>query len=237
MTTPSMPARTPATGHQVKVEPLKSADSAEFCDLLALATPGEPLPREMEAAAFLSPGRPPFTHGPALCLTASTNSSDRPVGALIASFPDWVYTHPLCAASPYLGVLLKQHVIKIYAIAVHPDHRNQGIARALLDLAERRARRYRFTLSILEHERRNNLTGFYEHLGYTVADNQLIIAVPGGDLLGQLLPRRYKTAAKPLRPTVRVLTVPGAPAPIVSGLWSGCEIPPTARFRNGRLTS
>jgi GNAT superfamily N-acetyltransferase len=221
----------------VRIEPFRPAARADFLELLALATPGEPLPVAVTQATYLPQGSPPFTHGPAMCLTAYTTDSNRPVGALVASPPEWAFTHPLTVASPWLSKLLQHSVLCINGVAVRPDHRGLGVARALIDSAERRARRAGFGLAILEHERHMNLTGFYQRLGYTVADNRLIVAVPASELLCQQLPRRYKIAAKPLTAGTRVLTVPGAPAPVISGLLPGCDIPPTARFRNGILTA
>jgi GNAT superfamily N-acetyltransferase len=225
----------PAAALRTRIAPLTPTARGAFLDLLALATPGEPVPLAVKQTVYLLPGRAPFTHGPALCLTATTSDSDRPVGALLASVPEWAYTHPLCTASPTLARRLQQRVLKINGIAVHPDHRGQGIAHTLLDQAERRARRAGFALTILEHERHMRLTGFYTRCGYTVADNRLIVAVPGADLLCQQYPRRFQTAIKPLVPAVNVLTVPGTPTPIVSGLLPGCDIPSTARFSNGQL--
>lgn len=230
--------RTPSTDtNSVQIAPLTAADRSNFLDLIQLATPTEPVPLAVQQTTYLPPGPHPFTHGPGMCLTARTRNSRTLVGALLASVPDWAYLHPLCAASPLLSELLKTSVITINGVAVHPDHRGQNIASTLIDCAERRARRAGFRMIVLEHERHLNLSAFYTKLGYTVAENRLIAVVPGADLLAQEYPRRYRTAVKPLMPTVHIVHVSGAPAPIISGLFPGCEVPPTARFRNGRLTA
>ncbi|MFG3205320.1 GNAT family N-acetyltransferase [Streptomyces sp. NPDC048192] len=230
---------TPATDSAdlVRITPLTRADRSDFLSLLQLATPTEPVPVAVEQTTYLSAGPYPFTHGPGMCLTARTPNSPTIVGALLASVFDWAFLHPLCTASPLLSELLTTTVLRINAVAVHPDHRGHHIASTLIDSAERRARRAGFRLTILEHERHLNLSAFYTKLGYTVADHRLIAVVPGADLLAQEHPRRYKTAVKPLLPSVRVVHVPGAPAPIISGLFPGCDVPPTARFHNGHLTA
>lgn len=103
--------------------------------------------------------------------------------------------------------------------------------RALLTETETRVRSTRHRLSTLIHK--PELADFYQRLGYTTA-HHVTVLVPG-EAMGLTQPRPFMTAVKPLHPSVRIRTVPGAPGPVVTGLVPGCDLPPTASFRNGRL--
>lgn len=233
-----MATSTPALPHprrrlRCSVAPVSATDHADFLTLLALTTSGGHLPAEAGAVLTLPPQGPLNTHGPALCLTAQprrgTNQS--PIGALFASFPDWAVEHPLAQRAPYLTETLSRRVLLVYGVAVAPQHRRQGIARALLAETENRARAVGYRMITLLHT--PDLAPFYQHLGYITAHN-VTIAMPDA-AMGLTQPLPYMTAVKPLVPSVRVRHLPGAPGPVVSGLLPGWDLPAEARFENGRL--
>ncbi|MET8582221.1 hypothetical protein ABZX39_15220 [Streptomyces collinus] len=87
-----------------------------------------------------APFRRPFTHGPALCLTARLlrSSNPQPLGAVFASFPDWAHEHPLTRDDLALSELISRTAILIYCLAVTPYRRPRGIARTLLMRRRRR---------------------------------------------------------------------------------------------------
>ncbi|WP_317447647.1 GNAT family N-acetyltransferase [Streptomyces collinus] len=189
-------------------------------------------PREPNRSS-LSPFRRPFTHGPALCLTAwlRRSSAPKPFGAVFASFPDWAHEHPLTRDNPALSELISRTAIFIYGLAVTPHRRRQGIARALLTAAEEKASSTGYRLATLIHG--PELAPFYQRLGYTSA-HHATIPMPHA-ALGVTQPPPFMTAVKALRPGVRIRTVPGAPGPAVTGLLPGWNIPATARFEDGEL--
>ncbi|WP_330342631.1 GNAT family N-acetyltransferase [Streptomyces sp. NBC_00557] len=226
--TAALPQRRTA---RIDVAPLKKTDHAAYLDLLDLTTSGEGLPAEAAQILTLPPARPPFTHGPALCLTAHARRTPHPVGAVFASLPDWTLQHPLCQADPDLSDLLGDIALCVHGLAVAPSHRRHGIARALITEAETRARSTKYRLATLLHK--PELAGFYQRLGYTTA-HHVTIHLPDA-AMGLTQPHSFMTAVKPLHPGVRVRTVPGAPGPVVTGLLPGCDLPPTARFHGGRL--
>lgn len=85
--------------------PLQRPDHADYLGLLDLTTSGEGLPSEAAEVLTMPPLRAPFTHGPALCLTAKLRRSwsPKPVGAVFGSYPDWAYEHPLAQGDPHLS--------------------------------------------------------------------------------------------------------------------------------------
>ncbi|MFE0779158.1 GNAT family N-acetyltransferase [Streptomyces sp. NPDC058861] len=213
--------------------PLSATDHPDFLALLALTTSEDQLPAEVGQALTMPPQGPLNTHGPALCLTAQprrgTNQS--PVGALFASYPDWAVQHPLAQQRPHLTEILSRRALLVYGLAVAPQHRRQGIARALLTETEQRSRAVGYRMITLIHT--PDLAPFYQRLGYITA-HHIIIAMPGA-AMGLTQPRPYMTAVKPLVPSVRVRLLPGAPGPVVSALLPGWDLPAEARFENGRL--
>lgn len=152
---------------------------------------------------------------------------------MFASHPEWAYEHLLVQGDPGLSHLLSRAAFLIYGVAVTPRRRNQGIARALLTEAEHRARNTGYRMATLLH--RPELTGFYQRLGYTSAHHVTIAMPHAGMGLTQLPP--LMTAVKPLHPDVQVRQVPGAPGPVLTNLLPGWDLPPQARFDNGRPTT
>ncbi|MEU7031594.1 GNAT family N-acetyltransferase [Streptomyces sp. NPDC046275] len=215
---------------RVTVAPLDNADHSAYLALLDLTT-DQGLPAEVAQILSLAPFQHPFTHGPALCMTARTRRATTPAGAVFAAVPEWAYEHPMSRANSRLSGFLAATNISIYGLAVAPEHRDQGIARALLTKTETLARSTRYRLATLIHE--PELADFYQRLGYTSA-HHIVILTPDG-AMGLTQPHPMMTAVKPLHPSIHIHTVPGAPGPVVAGLVPGCDLPPTARFHNGHL--
>ncbi|CAL9677091.1 hypothetical protein SUDANB105_08015 [Streptomyces sp. enrichment culture] len=230
--TPTVP--TAATrAARIDVAPLRRPDHTDYLALLTLTTFGEQLPPEAEQILTLPPLRRPFTHGPALCLTAHSRRSPnpKPVGAVFASFPDWAHEHPVTRHDPELADLLSSTAILIYGLAVTPNRRRQGIARTLLTETENRARHTGYRLATLLHK--PELAPLYKRMGYTTA-HHITIVMPHA-AMGLTQPAPFMTAIKPLHPDVHIRTVPGAPGPVITGLQPGWDMPPTAHFHDGQL--
>ncbi|MET8681984.1 GNAT family N-acetyltransferase [Streptomyces sp. NPDC004647] len=222
-----------ASPSPVCVGEARPVDTDAFLALIAAATPNDPLPPILGQILSFQPGRPrrPLSHGDMLCLVAR-DTAGRPVGALLGGVPKWVFEHPLCAGT-VLPPKLRERVSTIHAVVVDPAHRGRGIAGKLIRAAERRLWQAGYQLLTLEHPA--TLTPFYEKLGY-LSDEELIMMLPGADLL-ELEAEGLLLAVKPLSNEVKMVTVPGAPARIVSGILPGCHVSATMRFHNGRLTS
>jgi GNAT superfamily N-acetyltransferase len=231
--TPDTPAAAPTapdgTPPPVRIDDARLTDQSPFLSLLSTATPDEPMPLAVHMALFLEPG-PPLSHGDALCLIAR-DAHHRPVGALIGGVPRWVYENPHCAEYPVRDQLASRVAI-IHGMAVHPDHRRQGIARKLIRAAERRFAHAGYRLLTLQHT--PDRAPVYAKLGFRSSD-MLLINLPGGNLLTQQF-GTMRSAARPLATDVDLVTVPGAPAPVVSGILPGSQISPTMRYTGGRLT-
>ncbi|MEU5241686.1 GNAT family N-acetyltransferase [Streptomyces lydicus] len=232
MTTPADAPRPPSTT-RIDMVPLQRPDHADYLALLALTNPGEQLPAATSDLLTMPPFAAPFTHGPALCLTARPrrSSNPKPAGALFASFPEWASAHALVQGDPQLSALLNRAALFVYGVAVTPSRRGHGIARALLTEAESRARTAGYRMSTLLHT--PELTPFYQRMGYTSAHHVTIAMRHAG--MGLTQPSPYMTAIKPLHPNVQIREIPGAPGPVVAGLLPGWDLPPHARFNDGRL--
>ncbi|MEU2357737.1 GNAT family N-acetyltransferase [Streptomyces misionensis] len=204
----------------VRIGRARFRDLDAVCDLLSLVSPGEAVPRTVPVALSLPPGR--LTHGDCLCLTARLG--DRIVGVLMASPPRWTETHPL-------RIELVRSVLYIGGVAVAPDCRGRGIASELLRAAEQHSRAAGLRLITLEHP--PGLTGFYTRHGYTAGQERLLVALPDGVQVRKM--PGHQSAVKPLALRVGLTEVPGAPARVVTGLLPGCAVPPSARYRDGRL--
>lgn len=199
----------------IRVTSLQRPDHTDYLALLDLTT-DDGLPPTAGWTLTMAPHRQPFTHGPALCLTARTRrgTNPKPHGALYASHPNWTSEHPLTQNNPELTARLDRTILSIYGVAVTPSHRRRGIARTLVTEAETRARNTGHRLSTLIHK--PELAPFYQRLGYTTAHHTIIV-LPQGDMgLTQHPP--YMTAAKALHPDVHVHPLPDASASIVTGL-------------------
>ncbi|MFD6334874.1 GNAT family N-acetyltransferase [Streptomyces niveus] len=225
-----MTIKTLGSGSGVRVNETRPEDSGVFCDVLALATPGEPVSRAVAMAPRLKLG-PPLTHGLTMCLTART-SDGQTVGALIASTPRWIFEHPALSGT-VIPELVYDRVISIHGVAVHPGHRRQGVARKLIRSAERRARDAGYRVVILEHPK--SLTGFYSRLGYDAGNAEHVLSLPQLRMVAQSA-TPLLCAAVPLTKEIHLTGVPGFPSRIICGLLPGTRLPATARYHQGQLT-
>ncbi|MFF3256988.1 GNAT family N-acetyltransferase [Actinacidiphila glaucinigra] len=227
--TASTRAHRPAT---VRIEAAVPADTHDYFELLMTALPDSQLDVP-EMLLHLPPME--FTHGPALCLVARDTRTGNVVGALLGAVPVWIDEHPLTLPftlpGVLLGALMADNIAETIAVAVDPAHRRQGIARNLITTAEQHFRDAGFKLAALHHA--PALADFYARLGYHSCQ-RLLILTPSGDMFGQG-PKDGFIGAKPLRPSVDIVTMPHAPGPIVTGLFRGCVLPPGTRFEDNRL--
>jgi len=237
----NLPTHASATNHpateqlavpqRVLIAEARPKHRTAFYDLMALIGGAVTNPGEIaDSVRQLRPG-PPFTHGPAMLLTAHLPGHAEPVGALVGGVPNWIYTHPL-NTSGNLAAVLSPLVFTIHTVAVRPEARGQGIGRKLIRAAERRAAQAGYTLATLEHE--PDLAAFYTRLGYRTGQRKMIIALSPQDLCGMKYDDLW-AAAKPLAAHVRIVDIPGAPAPIVSGMVPGSTLPATTRIQDGQL--
>jgi GNAT superfamily N-acetyltransferase len=202
-----------------------AADTAAFMSVIALADPDDTDPFGQARAILASRSEPPLSHpGRHLCLLAETPDGTV-TGALLAGIPRWLLEHP-GIDSPSLQDRLIARLGMIHAVAVHPDHRNTGIARALIQHAEARFTQAGYGLMTLNHD--PSLDEFYRSLSYTVGD-QLLVHLPGDRLIG-MSTDDTRMSAKALRVPVRLADVPGAPAQVITGLLPGASLSARATF-------
>lgn len=203
----------------------RRTDTRAFMNLIALADPGNPDPFGMARQVLALPHQPPLSHpGLNLCLLAR-DGHGAPVGALLAGVPRWILDHPAIGYDVALMETMVEKIGMIHGVAVRPGHRGRGIGRALIAHAEQRFTRAGYDVMTLNHD--GDHDAYYTHLGYTVTD-MLVINLPVG-LVAQTTDDT-RMCAKPLTPRVKVIDVPGAPAPIITGVLPDTDIPEHAWF-------
>ncbi|NUU26411.1 MAG: GNAT family N-acetyltransferase [Streptomycetaceae bacterium] len=214
---------------QYTVRDVARADAADYFDVLALADPDEPAPFAPSRHMLAAQGYPAFPQGEALAVIARDRAGN-PAGALLAGTPAWLLHHPATSGDLALLTALGSRLSMVHGLAVHPDHNGHGLGGRLLRHAEHRLARAGFGMSTLIHP--PHLERYYTRLGYTSAA-QLLVNLPTG-LAGQIF-EGARAATKPLDPRVRLTHVPGAPAPIITGLLADTRIHPEASFADGVL--
>ncbi|MFI8459158.1 GNAT family N-acetyltransferase [Kitasatospora sp. NPDC085464] len=224
---PSIPSS--PNGPAITVRDATRADTSAFMDVIAHADPDDPNPFWPARAVLASRPAGPLSHGDNLCLLAEDNVGVL-VGALLAGPPRWVLDHPGLAGQAQARKLLFSRVAVINGVAVHPGHRRQGIARAMLRSAEQRLTRAGRGLVTLDHS--PALDGFYRRLGYSVND-ALVVHVPGDRLLAIGDPN-LRRSSKVLDRATRLADVPGLPYQVVTRLVPGAFLPDTGVVFDGR---
>ncbi|TGB03238.1 N-acetyltransferase [Streptomyces sp. MZ04] len=178
----------------------------ELASLVDLQVPSEAVPSALAPMRFALTATDdgPLSHRENHFLIAEDRDGF-PVGTIVCGPPNWI-TKP-GRAPGLVRRRLVHRLSTVHALAVRPEHRRRGIARALLQQAEATFREAEYAALTLRHER--ELTGFYQRLGYT-SSNRLSLALPTGELL-TLVDRGWKHAFKVLSPSASISTVQGLP--------------------------
>ncbi|MFE7530558.1 GNAT family N-acetyltransferase [Kitasatospora sp. NPDC057542] len=130
-----------------------------------------------------------------------------PAGVVRCGPVPWIARHSEIRRVPFLAGRLMRRISAIGELAVLPELRGQGIARALVSRAEQDYRQAGFRAMSLRHDR--DLTRFYTGLGYASA-SRLTLDVPA---LGRVhcIDRGWRHAVKPLMPPASVRDIHGVP--------------------------
>ncbi|MEV6212919.1 GNAT family N-acetyltransferase [Kitasatospora sp. NPDC051914] len=139
--------------------------------------------------------------------------------ALIAESPDGTPLGAVCCGpahwnqdNPQIPRGLRGPVMRristVHTLAVFPEHRGSGIARALLHRAEHDFRTAGFAALTLRHDR--SLESFYRRLGYTSAP-RLTLELPGTLGLVTQINRGWRHAIKPIANNAALRLVHGNP--------------------------
>ncbi|MFD8900538.1 GNAT family N-acetyltransferase [Streptomyces ardesiacus] len=163
--------------------------------LVDLHLPAHELPalKNTIAAALRAEGGP-FSHGLNHFLFAET-ADGTPVGAVHVGPARWMLNRQIPARIRHT---LTDRVSNIDTIAVHPDHRRQGIATRILARVETDFRRAGYRALTLRHE--HDKKRFFTAHGYTSLP-RLAVDLPPIGLFTQHDPG-WKYAVKPLDHTV-----------------------------------
>ncbi|MFD5922717.1 GNAT family N-acetyltransferase [Kitasatospora sp. NPDC058201] len=147
----------------------------------------------------------PFTHGSLHILVADHAAIGTPIGLVRCGIGKWVQSLALPTSIPRR---LYERIGNVQELAVAPEFRGQGIARALLSQAEEDHRKAGYDAVVLRHHREQ--TPFYRAMGYT-SGSRLTLALPGG--LGKVsIPGQgWRWAVKPVAPAVEVADIYGSP--------------------------
>ncbi|MFD7867014.1 GNAT family N-acetyltransferase [Streptomyces sp. NPDC059783] len=203
----------PADTPSITIRPVRTDELDTFFDLTLLVDlhlAADELPAlkvTFRAALHLPSG--PFSHGLHHFLVAE--STDKVLVAAIHVGPaHWMLSPQLPA---FVQHTLVKRIGNIDTIAVHPDHRHQGIAARLLARVESDFRRAGYRALALRHEH-DKKTFFTAH-GFTTLPRLVVDLQPFGGLFKQQAPG-WKHAVKPLDPSITFTSQRGLTA--VSGL-------------------
>ncbi|MFC9266165.1 GNAT family N-acetyltransferase [Streptomyces zhihengii] len=176
--------------------------------LVDLHMPADQLPALKDTiAAALTDIRPPFSHGLNHFLFATLD--DQPVGAVHVGPARWMLDRSIPAR---IRRTLVEKVSSIDTIAVHSDHRCQGIATAILARVENDFAAAGYRALALRHEHR--MRHFFTAHGFTSLPRLAVDLGPAG--LFTEYDREWKYAVKPLDPAITFTTHRGLH--VLSGL-------------------
>ncbi|MEU5958258.1 GNAT family N-acetyltransferase [Streptomyces sp. NPDC047525] len=146
----------------------------------------------------------PLSHQNNHFLLAET-SGGIPVGVVVCGPPYWI------ARPGRMSGLVRRRLVHrlscVHNLAVRPEHRGHGIARALLRETEAAFRNAGYAALTLRHDR--DLSAFYQRLGYTSATRLSLMLPPLG--LITLTDQGWKHAFKLLSPDASAANVQGLP--------------------------
>lgn len=198
-----------STSTGIRIRTATAADGETVVELISLV---DLHLRADEVPAALAPMRHALTDSDAGPLSHRRNhfliaedANGFPVGAIACGPANWIFDPD--RAPRFMHPKLVRRISTIHGLAVRPEYRSNGIARALLQQAEETFRSAEYAALTLRHER--DLTSFYRRLGYT-SSNRLSLTLPTGELLS-LVDRGWKHAFKVLSPSATVATVQGLP--------------------------
>ncbi|MET9111254.1 GNAT family N-acetyltransferase [Streptomyces zhihengii] len=176
--------------------------------LVDLHMPTDQLPTlKSTIGEALADVRPPFSHGLNHILLATLD--DQPVGAVHVGPARWMLDRKIPAR---IRRTLLEKVTSVDTIAVHGDHRRQGIATAILTRVESDFAAAGYRVLALRHEHRTR--HFFTAHGFTSLPRLAVDLGPAG--LFTEYDREWKYAVKPLDPAVTFTTQRGLT--VVSGL-------------------
>ncbi|MFF9158350.1 GNAT family N-acetyltransferase [Streptomyces sp. NPDC014846] len=196
---------TTSTSPAITIRPVRADELDTYFDLTLLVdlhVPADLLPDLKNTIALaLRDERGPFSHAFNHFLFAETTDGT-PIAAVHVGPGRWMLDRQI---PNRLRRTLVERVSNIDTIAVHPDHRGQGIATRILDRVEDDFRQAGYRALTLRHE--HDKKRFFTARGYTSLP-RLAVDLPPTGLFTRAEPG-WKFAVKPLDPTVTLTTQRG----------------------------
>jgi ribosomal protein S18 acetylase RimI-like enzyme len=207
------------------------SDADAVMRLLADGDPDDPTVFERARTYLSMPQEGPLSHFRALMVIAE-DSEGRPLGALIAGSPLWLFEHP-GIDDPVVMVCLADRIGTVKAVAVDPRQRGRGIGAKLIRHAVRRFTSAGYGLLTLNCS--PALEGYYQGLGFSVMED-LNLALGPLNVVGQRWDDT-RVAARALDQSVSLVTVKGLGSSVVSGLLPNSRLPRSAYFDGEQMRS
>jgi GNAT superfamily N-acetyltransferase len=202
-----MNAPTPPGGIRIRTADVDDADTlVELASLIDLHLPSAEVPAALDPMrhALTDTDDGPLSHRYNHFLIAE-DSAGFPVGILTIGPPKWMSDPRI--VPKFMRPQIVRRLATIHMLAVRPEHRRRGIARALLQHAEQTFRQSGYAALTLRHDR--DLTQFYQQLGFTSSNRLSLTLPPQG--LRTVHERGWKHSFKVLSPDAAITTVQGMP--------------------------
>lgn len=199
----------PTNEPEIRIRAATAADGdvlVELASLVDLHRPVEEVPAVLASLRHCLSGSDdgPLSHGLNHFLFAE-NPDGRETGVIVCGTADWILNPGRVPG--HMRSMFIRRISTVSVLAVRPEYRRTGIARALVQSAEEAFRNAGRAALTIRHD--HDLTGFYEGLGYT-SSHRLSMLMPTGELL-TVVDRGWKHAFKILSPSVSTTLVQGLP--------------------------
>ncbi|WP_079054308.1 GNAT family N-acetyltransferase [Streptomyces graminilatus] len=202
-----MNAPTARSGIRIRTAAVDDADTlVELASLVDLHLPSAEVPAALAPMrhALADTDDSPLSHRYNHFLIAE-DAAGIPVGLLTVGPPKWMSDPTI--VPKFMRPQIVRRLATIHMLAVRPEYRRRGVARALLQHTEQTFRQAGYAALTLRHDR--DLVRFYRQFGFTTS-SRLSLTLPTQGLR-TVRERGWKHSFKVLSPDAAITIVQGMP--------------------------